>query len=152
MKRIFVGVCLCSLLGVAHASKVEIINAPVTTFGVYASQHFSMIGVQNSGLFGTRVTLDLSDIANPGHALANPDKRHSSLNNKMLNGKSDRFEAPADYLGFNNGNLGNSYKDDLAVGVNIVSVVPEPETWAMLLAGIGLIGISARRRRSDTFD
>lgn len=24
--------------------------------------------------------------------------------------------------------------------------VPEPETWAMLLAGLGLLGLSARRR------
>ena len=29
-----------------------------------------------------------------------------------------------------------------------VSAVPEPETWAMLLAGFGLIGAMARRRRS----
>jgi len=24
--------------------------------------------------------------------------------------------------------------------------VPEPETWAMLLAGLGLVGFAARRR------
>lgn len=29
-----------------------------------------------------------------------------------------------------------------------VSAVPEPETYAMLLAGLGLIGFSARRRKS----
>lgn len=28
------------------------------------------------------------------------------------------------------------------------SVVPEPETYAMLLAGLGLMGVAARRRRS----
>jgi hypothetical protein len=26
--------------------------------------------------------------------------------------------------------------------------VPEPATWAMLLAGFGLVGVSARRRRA----
>ena len=29
-----------------------------------------------------------------------------------------------------------------------VAAVPEPETYAMLLAGLGLIGFSARRRQS----
>lgn len=31
-----------------------------------------------------------------------------------------------------------------------VSVVPEPETYAMLLAGLGLLGFSARRRNENT--
>jgi hypothetical protein len=30
--------------------------------------------------------------------------------------------------------------------------VPEPETYAMLLAGLVLIGFSARHRKSDTLD
>jgi len=29
-----------------------------------------------------------------------------------------------------------------------VTAVPEPETWAMLLAGLGLVGMAARRRTS----
>lgn len=33
-----------------------------------------------------------------------------------------------------------------------ISPVPEPETYAMLLAGLGLIGFSIRRRKSETFD
>jgi hypothetical protein len=28
-----------------------------------------------------------------------------------------------------------------------VTAVPEPETYAMLLAGLGLVGFAARRRR-----
>ncbi len=31
-----------------------------------------------------------------------------------------------------------------------VAAVPEPETYAMLLAGLGLIGFSARRRKANT--
>ena len=34
------------------------------------------------------------------------------------------------------------------VTYNYVSAVPEPETYAMLLAGLGLIGVAARRRKS----
>lgn len=33
-----------------------------------------------------------------------------------------------------------------------ISPVPEPETYAMLLAGLGLIGFSIRRRKNETFD
>jgi len=41
---------------------------------------------------------------------------------------------------------GHGYAQDVVV----FSAVPEPQTYAMLLAGLGLIGFSARRRNSDT--
>jgi hypothetical protein len=37
--------------------------------------------------------------------------------------------------------------NDLVVGVNFTPAVPEPETYAMLLAGLGLMGTIARRRK-----
>jgi len=36
--------------------------------------------------------------------------------------------------------------DSVTIGYEYVMAVPEPETYAMLLAGLGLIGFSARRR------
>jgi hypothetical protein len=33
-------------------------------------------------------------------------------------------------------------------GVSMVAAVPEPETWGMLLGGLGLIGFMARRRKA----
>ncbi|MBV6323522.1 FxDxF family PEP-CTERM protein [Duganella violaceipulchra] len=45
--------------------------------------------------------------------------------------------------GLADGSLGGSY------GVALVSGVPEPETYAMMLGGLGLIGIIARRRKSQ---
>lgn len=33
--------------------------------------------------------------------------------------------------------------------VSVVDAVPEPSTWAMLVAGFGLVGAAARRRRSS---
>jgi hypothetical protein len=33
--------------------------------------------------------------------------------------------------------------------VDVTGVIPEPETYAMLLAGLGLMGFVARRRRRN---
>jgi len=43
--------------------------------------------------------------------------------------------------GLANGTMGGSY------GVAMVSGVPEPETYAMMLGGIGVLGLMARRRK-----
>ena len=58
----------------------------------------------------------------------------------LVNG-TDLHNTPI-YYGFT---AGNGLADD---GHNISSAVPvpEPETWAMLLAGLGLVGVAARRR------
>lgn len=38
------------------------------------------------------------------------------------------------------------------IGFRIASAVPEPESYAMLLAGLGLLGIAARRRKRKLID
>lgn len=40
-----------------------------------------------------------------------------------------------------------SFIDGASVSVSTVSLVPEPDTYAMIVAGIGLLGFIARRRR-----
>lgn len=37
--------------------------------------------------------------------------------------------------------------DDLVVGVNFTPAIPEPETYALMALGLGLMGFVARRRR-----
>jgi hypothetical protein len=49
-------------------------------------------------------------------------------------------------LGFNDGLTVDADYDDMVVGLN-VTAVPEPESYALLLAGIGAIGFVARRRK-----
>jgi hypothetical protein len=49
-------------------------------------------------------------------------------------------------LGFNDGLRVDSDYDDMVVGLK-VTAVPEPETYALLMAGLGAIGFVARRRR-----
>lgn len=43
------------------------------------------------------------------------------------------------------GNGGGSYGTDLAISM---APVPEPETYAMMLAGLGLVGFVARRKKA----
>ncbi len=44
------------------------------------------------------------------------------------------------------GSGGGSYSATLALAP--VAVVPEPETWALMLAGVGAVGFLARRRKA----
>jgi hypothetical protein len=37
--------------------------------------------------------------------------------------------------------------NDMVVGVKAVQAIPEPETYALMLAGLGVVGFMARRRR-----
>ena len=54
-------------------------------------------------------------------------------------------------LGFNDSFKGDADYDDFVVGINFkgvpISPVPEPESYSMLLVGLGLISFVARRRK-----
>lgn len=52
------------------------------------------------------------------------------------------------YVGFEDLHGGGDldYNDETFVFTNVVAAIPEPETYAMLLAGLGLIGFVAGRR------
>jgi hypothetical protein len=49
-------------------------------------------------------------------------------------------------LGFNDGLRVDADYDDMVVGLK-VTAVPEPETYALLLAGLGAVGFISRRRK-----
>lgn len=63
---------------------------------------------------------------------------------------SDHLYVNWEGLSFTSGNLVfsvNSIADKDNVVTDTISAVPEPETYAMLLAGLGLVGYTARRKR-----
>jgi hypothetical protein len=49
-------------------------------------------------------------------------------------------------LGFNDGLQVDGDYDDMIIGLK-VAAIPEPETYALLLAGLGAVGFIARRRK-----
>jgi hypothetical protein len=49
-------------------------------------------------------------------------------------------------IGFNDGLRVDADYDDMVVGLKVVAI-PEPETYALLLAGLSAVGFIARRRQ-----
>jgi hypothetical protein len=75
---------------------------------------------------------------------------NGSLGGPVLYGASDEANFFIDGVWFNAGSDSTSPFDP-TTGFNPNAPVPEPETWAMLLAGLGLVGFAARCRASSSF-
>ena len=64
-------------------------------------------------------------------------------------GATRLFLGVADSIGASGGNLGG-FAVDVAGATSIAAAVPEPASWALLLAGFATVGAAARRRRPTT--
>lgn len=95
------------------------------------------------------VGFSFSDNAGGGHTFANGAQQTQPLGFAILRGQTNKYGTFDYLLGFNDSYTGDADYDDFVVGVNFTSAVPEPETYAMFLAGLGLIGFSARRRKNN---
>lgn len=114
----------------------------------------NFLGKTISTAVGTgTVGFTFSDNSGSGHTFANGSQQTLPLGFAILRGQTNKYGSFQYLLGFNDSYKGDADYDDFVVGVNFVSApVPEPETYAMLLAGLGLIGFSARRRKNDSTD
>ena len=58
-----------------------------------------------------------------------------------------QFGTFAYVIGYNDSALHDDW-DDFVVGLNPTAPIPEPQTYALLLAGLGVVGFVARRRQA----
>ena len=92
--------------------------------------------------FTQRLDLNVIDVGN------------DIFNNKKKDSKMVTFWAPAWQQVGQTGNYSLTFAPDLSgfgtqtFGIRQVATVPEPETYAMLLAGLGILGALGRRRKN----
>jgi hypothetical protein len=100
------------------------------------------------------LNFSFSDNAGLGHTFANGDQQQKIFGFAILKGQANKYGTFDYLLGFNDSYGGDADYDDFVVGVNFTSMapVPEPRAYAMMLAGLGLLGFSARRRKNGNFD
>lgn len=123
-------------------------SSPSAPFSGYTVENFPL--TTPGGTFNTLLT-SLSLVSNPDGILFNQDDSilQTVANSTSSDSLSLSWTQPLQgnaYLsvaGVANGTLGGLYN-----GAISVSPVPEPEAFAMLLAGLGLMGAVVRRRSS----
>lgn len=95
------------------------------------------------------VGFGFSDNAGGGHTFSNGQQQTLPFGFAILKGQTNKYGTFDYLLGFNDSYRGDADYDDFVVGVNFASAVPEPETYAMLLAGLGMLCYTVRRRKPD---
>jgi hypothetical protein len=130
-----------------HDVKVLGAHFSSSPVGSSFSQQVSGPGLLNFW-FGT--IYPKKDLAIVGNALVfGHDASFSVLENYSFKGANYRYALLFNDCGGNGCKKGSDYDfDDMVVGVNFTAPVPEPETYAMMLAGLGMLGTVVRRRRA----
>ena len=107
--------------------------------------HLTILG--NANFYGGRIVVDLTDY----HGTGMP-----TLNDLLTVNGTLRLASPnpaittttiIEFLGLAPGMNANAVWNGNSLEVTLTTPIPEPETYALLLAGLGLVGFAARRRR-----
>ena len=117
-------------------------SAPVAAFGFY--------GI-DIGDFGGQLSLQLTDSANNVTNLIVPDTiggGGSTSGSVLYFGFFDTTTSYTKVAFFNSTGGDNFAFDDFSIGSReqVNPTVPEPATWALMIAGFGLVGTAMRRR------
>ena len=99
---------------------------------------FDSIAGQTVQAVSKTLLLDLSDLKNDDGSTLSLDNIEGITFGPSFNGKQTLVLASDNNFG------ATQFTQFIALEV---TAVPEPETWALLLAGLGMIGFAARRRR-----
>lgn len=125
--------------GNAGATFSDRFNFTTSVTGDLTADLFSLSGTARNGLDITGFSL----FSGTGELLGGTQLSTGSLDSWSLN--YDNLSAGSYYVMVNGSVLSNSagkYYANIAL-----APVPEPETYAMMLAGLGLLGFTARRRK-----
>ena len=99
----------------------------------------NVIGLAGENITFTKFTLTESNIGTVSGATG------GSTSALTFNGGAAPGRYKLNVAGTRTGTYG-SYAGNIGIAPVNVSAIPEPETYAMMLAGLGLLGFSARRR------
>jgi len=107
------------------------------------------LGTTIAALVGSG-TVPFSFADDHGGFFANGTAQTAVLGFMIMPGQTNKYGTFDYILGFNDSFGGDADYDDFVVGVKFVAAaVPEPETYAMMLAGIGMMGFMVRRRKNQ---
>lgn len=137
-----------------NTSYLSIIVNDVTRFEGFNNHSTPINTYVNFGEYqaGDNVEFVMYGISIPGNTWYSDITRNSDQVDHMqyhdltLNGSNSLYVSWED-LPFSQSDL--DFNDGNFVITNVVASIPEPETYAMLLVGLGLIALSVRRRRRD---
>ena len=132
----------------SNGNKFEVIRLTLPTDMIWSDLFVSSLDTGGSNNNESGI-LYWSDSANPVlSSLSSILFSHNTLGADYGSIWNSSIDSNAKYLFFTP-NASNGKNNDYLVWGASVSPVPEPSTYAMVLAGLGLVGFAARRRKNE---
>lgn len=150
------GVEASGLFGSLFATSGGTISVTYLGNESYFKDSFSLTGgatLNENNALGDTITKSISAgtvgfkfADNQGFSFSNGQVQTPVIGFVIMSAQTNMYGSFEYILGFNDSSSGDADYDDYVVGINF-SPVPEPESYAMLLAGLAGLGAVARRRK-----